>query len=207
MRRSLTLIPFLATLLATPLSQAASTPTDPCTLLDWHDFQFMGITDSGGLTSSGWHEETTPPELPDTRLSTALCAAVTKTDAGRAAMTLNLTSVKGKISEEQFASWLKSVAAADARENEKDVKEVKVGDADCESGRDVLTIPSDYEDQDRTIVEYYVACDQHVGLLHLSVNAQVAEARKNDLPSAEQVKALLDKSVARLKQTPFRTSD
>ena len=206
MRPSLSIISLLAALL-TPLAHAATTPNDPCALLDWHDFQFMGVTESGALTSSGWHEETPPPELPGARLSTSLCAAVAKTDAGRVAITLSLASVKGNVTEQQFAAWLKSIAASDARENEKDVKEFKLGEADCESGRDVLTIPSDYADLEKTIVEHYVACDQHVGLLHVSINAQFAEARKKELPSAEQVKALLDKSLARLKQTRFITPD
>jgi hypothetical protein len=207
MRHSLTLIPFLVALLSAPLSYAAATPSDPCTLLDWHDFQFIGVTENGGLSSVGWHEETTPPELPGTRLSTALCSAAAKTDAGRTVMTLTLTSLKGKVTEQQFTTWLKSVATLDARENEKDVKEIKIGDSDCESGRDVLTLPSDYADLEKTIVEHFVACDQHVGLLHVSINAQVAEGRKKDLPSPEQVKALLDKSLARLKRTSFRTPD
>ena len=60
---------------------------------------------------------------------------------------------------------------------------------------------------DLTVVEYFVACDEHVGLIHMSVNAQVAEKRKNDLPDPALVKALLDKSVTRLKQTDFRTPD
>ena len=186
MRHSLILIPHLVVLLACPLSHAATTldtPSDPCVLFDWHDFQSLGVTESSGISSAGWHDEAAPRELPGTRLSTGLCAAVAKSDAGRVAITLNLSSVKGNVTEKQFATWLKKVAASEAHENEKDVKEFKVGDTDCESGRDVLTIPSDYEDEERTIVEYYIACDQHVGLLHLSVNAQVAEGRKGDLPS------------------------
>ena len=79
---------------------------------------------------------------------------------------------------------------------------------DLESGRDETVIPGLYEgDPDTTAIEYYVACDEHVGLVHASMNAQVAERRKSELPDAALAKALLDKSVARMKQTGFRTPD
>ncbi len=202
--RQLHTIALSLALLVTSQSHAAS--SDPCVLLDWHDFQFMGVTETTGITSSGWQVETPPAELPGSTLSTGLCAAITKTDKGREALTLNLSSIKGKVTGQQFADWLKTVAAASDRENEMDVKEFKVDDAECESGRDVVTIPGMFEGEpDTTVNEYYVACDKHVGTLHVSMNAQVSQDRKADLPEAGLVKALLDKSVARLKQTAFKT--
>lgn len=208
MRRFLAIAPFLAALFVSPSSLAASDASNPCVLLDWHDFQYMGVTDESGLETSGWNHENTPPDLPGSSLSTALCAAVTRSDKGRSAVTLNLTSVKGNVTTQQFDTWLKSVAAADTKAGGTDIKVFKVEDTDCESGRYVTTIPGLYEgDEDTTVVEHYVACDEHVGLVHVSMNAQVAEGRKNELPEPAQVKALLDKSVARMKQTAFKTPD
>lgn len=206
MRHTLAPSLIFISLLAISSAHAAGGASDPCTLLDWHDFQFMNVTETSGITSSGWHDETPPAELPGSTLSTGLCAAITKSDKGREAVTLNLSSLKGKVTEQQFEDWLKTVDAASDRENVKDAKEFKLEDAECESGSDVVTIPSQFEGEaDMTITEYYVACDKHVNLIHLSVNAQVAQDRKSDLPDARLVKALLDKSVARLKQMSFKT--
>lgn len=207
MRRLIALAPLLVTLLSLP-SYAGEAASDPCVLLDWHDFESMGITRPDGLESSQWNHEEPPAELPGSSLSTGLCAAVTRTDKGRKAMTLNLSSVKGNVTEAQFDAWLHGIAAASTHANAKEVKEFKVDGTDCESGRDEAVIPALYEgDDDTTVNEYFVACDQHVGLVHVSMNAQVAEGRRDELPDAAQVKSLLDKSVARLKETGFRTPD
>ena len=204
--RPLQTIVLLLTVLLSGQAHAAAGASDPCILLDWHDLQFMGVTEKDGITSSGWQVETPPAELPGSTLSTGLCAAITKTDKGREAMTLTLSSLKGNATEQQFIDWLKAVATASNHENEMDVKEFRIDDAECESGRDVVTIPSQFEGEADTIIsEYFVACDRHVGLLHVSLNAQVAQDRKADLPDANLVKALLDKSVARLMQAAFKT--
>ena len=85
MRRLIALIPLLAALCASP-SLAATGPSDPCTLFDWHDFQFMGVTQDKGIESTGWNLEKTPPELAGSTLYTGLCAAIKKTDKGRLVM-------------------------------------------------------------------------------------------------------------------------
>ena len=187
-------------------AHAADDSSNPCSLLDWQDFQTFGVVKDTAMTNPGWHQEETPKELPGSKLFTDMCAVAISSQTGRSSVTLSFDSFKGKVTEQQVGEWLKSAAAAGKEKGQPDVAIVKVGDATCEIGQyDLPTLQDD--ESVVTVVEHYVACDQQVGVQHVSLNIHVPEANKDNLPSPEQTKALLDKSVNRMKQNEFAPPD
>lgn len=183
-------------------AHAADDASNPCTLLDWHDLQSLGAVKDTGLLEAGWHQETTPKEIPDSKLFTNMCAVTIMSPAGRTSVTLSFDSFKGKVTPQQVSDWLKATAAA--VEPEPEAVLVKQGDATCESGQyDLKTTLNDKDSSSIDVVEHYIACDEQVGTHHISLNINVPEAKKSVLPNPEQAKALLDKSIARLKLKAF----
>ena len=118
-----------------------------------------------------------------------------KNPGGKVAVMLSVDSFQGKVTAEQVEQWLKATAGAD----EPGITKVKVGETECETGN--YELPSSGEDGAIVNVnELYVACDAQVGTRHISLNVHVPEAIKASLPSPEQTKAMLDKSVQKMKE-------
>jgi hypothetical protein len=187
----------------------AADKSNPCTLLDWQDLQAFGANKDTQLTDAGWHQEDTPKEIPRGKLFTNMCAIAMKSAAGRSSVTLSFDSFKGKVTEQQVAKWLKGVSAAiaaDAEASEAKPVAVTLGETTCESGQ--YELPTAQEDGSiANVVEQYIACDRQVGTHHVSLNVQLPDAQKNVLPSPEEAKALLDKSIARMKKQAFSSPD
>ncbi|MFY9328765.1 MAG: hypothetical protein WAO76_12245 [Georgfuchsia sp.] len=186
-------------------THAADNSSNPCSLLDWQDFKSLGAVKDTLMSEAGWRQEKTPEEMPGSILFTNMCAAEIRSKAGRAGFTLSFDSFKGKVSEQQVGEWLKSTTATEAAQ--PDVATVKVGDmTTCETGQ--YDLPTKQEDDSVvTVVEHYIACDQQVGIQHVSLNVHVPEGNKGELPSPEQARDLLDKSVKRMKQNEFAPPD
>ena len=181
----------------------AKTNSDPCTLLDWQDIQSLGAKKETNISSTNWNEEKIADVIPGSKLFTNLCAATMKTEAGRTAVTLSFDVFKGKVSVQQVKDWLEAVAKRQAVEGDLDVKKMVIEDAQCETGRTEVDFSGENGEEVPKYIEYYVACDKQIGIKHVAVNVQATEGRKAELPTPEQAKALLDKSVARMKKTSF----
>lgn len=182
-----------------PNTYAAEKSTNPCTLLKWEDLQPFGAAKDTALTDAGWHEEAPPKGMPGSRLFTNMCAIAIKSDAGRSSITLSFDSFSGKASEQQVKDWLKASSPATPEDG---TKIVKLGETTCESGR--YDLPTSQDDGSvANKVERYIACDQLVGMHHVSLNVHVPESSKSLLPSPEQAKALLEKSIVRMHQQSF----
>ena len=186
---------------------AAKTNSDPCTLLDWHDIQSLGAKKETQLSSPNWHEEKIDNEIPGSKLYTDLCSASMKTEAGRTAVMLSFDIFKGKATEQQVKDWLENAAKRDAVEGDQDVKKMMVENVQCETGRTELELKNEFGEEQPKYIEYYVACDKQVGTQHVALNVQATEGRKAELLTPEQAKALLDKAVAKMKQTSFNVPD
>lgn len=179
-------------------ANAADPSTNPCALLDWQDLQTLGATKDTPMADAGWHPEKIPNEIPDSQLFTNMCAITIPSKAGRSSVSLSFDSFTGKATEQQVSDWLKTVS----REKEEDTSIIEVGDATCETGTyDLPTRQSD--DSVADISEHYIACDKQVGTQHVSLNIHVPEGDKALLLSPEQAKGLLDKAVAKMKETAF----
>lgn len=186
-------------------AHAAGGSDDPCSLLDWQDLQSLGAVKDTPLIDAGWHQEETPKEIPGSRLFTNMCAVTIMSQAGRSSVTLSFDSFKGKVTEQQVSDWLKA-GIKEPEAGEPEVAIVKAGEATCESGRYDLTTRME-DGSFAEVPELYIACDQQVGTHHISLNIDVPDSKKADLPNPQQAKALLDKSIARLKQKSFAAPD
>lgn len=178
-------------------AHAADNSSNPCSLLDWQDLQTFGAVTDTSMSDAGWHEEMPPKEIPGSKLFTNMCAVTIMSQAGRSGITLSFDSFRGKVTEQQVSEWLKSAASAETEQ--PDMAVVKVGNTTCERGQYDLPTKQD-DDSVADVVEHYIACDQQVGTQHVSINVHVPEGKKGELPSPEQAKVLLDKSIARMKQ-------
>lgn len=184
--------------------QAADNSSEPCSLLDWHDFQSLGAVKDTTFVNSGWQPGETPKEIPDSELLSNICTAAIGSPKGGLFIALSIDGFKGKVSEQQVSDWLKSVAAADSKQSELAI--VQVGNATCESGQ--YDVPTKQKDGSNVnVVKEYIACDRQVETRHIALNLHVAEDQKGELPSPEQTAALLDKSILRMKQQTFAPSD
>lgn len=191
-------------LLGACVAFSAHAADNPCDLVDWHDFQSLGAGENTPFSEAGWHKEPTPKEIPGSELFTNMCAGAIITKAGFSSVTLSLDSFKGKVTEQQVGDWLKTTAAKLAEQPDETITNIKIvqeKDATCESGQYELSTKMD-DGSVADVVEHYMACDELVGIHHVSLNIHVPENKVTELPNPEQVKALLDKSVARLKQKP-----
>lgn len=178
---------------------------NPCDLLAWQDVQVFDVKQDTPMTEAGWHKEGTPKELPGSNLYTNMCAIVTKSDAGRVSITLSFDSFKGKVNEAQIADWMKSTAL-EPEESEEKPTLVTLGNTTCESGK--YNLPTaQADDSVADVDQHYIACDQIAGTNHVSLNIHVPNGKKADLPSAEQAKSLLDKSISRMKEKSFAVPD
>ena len=186
-------------------AHAAEKSTNPCTLLQWQDLASVGATKDMPMTDAGWHQEATPKEIPGSKLFTNMCAAGLKSEAGRTSITLSFDSFLGKVSEQQIHDWLKAnMPPADQKEGNPRL--VTLGETTCETGQYELPVSQDDGSVANT-VEHYIACDQQVGTHHVSLNVHVPEANKAALPTPEQAKALLEKSVMRMKEQSFAVAE
>lgn len=134
-----------------------------------------------------------------------MCAVTIGSKVGRISITLNLESFKGNVIKQQVSSWLKSVASADIEQPDEAII-VHVGDATCESGKYDYPIKQNDESIIH-VIEHYVACDQQVNTQHISLNVTVPEDIQSKLPSVEQTKALLEKSITRMELNAFAPPD
>lgn len=187
--------------LAFSAAHAADKSTNPCTLLQWQDLQSVGATKDTMMTDAGWHQEAAPKEIPNSKLFTNMCAAAIKSEVGRTSITLSFDSFLGKVSEQQVRDWLKA-NVPQAEKNEEAPQMMTLGETTCETGQYDLPVSQDDGSVANT-VEHYIACDQQVGTHHVSLNVHVPEGNKAALPTPEQAKALLEKSVARMKEQSF----
>ena len=181
-------------------AHAVENAGDPCSLLDWQDFQSIGAVQDTALIDLGWREEQTPKQIPDSKLFSSICAVEIKSGAESSTITLSVDSFMGNVTEQQVGEWLKSVGPGEA--GKLGVVIVKVGSAICESGQDNLTTS-----QSAKVAEHYIACDQQVGIKHISLNINVPVGKKAELLNPEQINALLSKSIARMKQNAFAEPD
>ena len=181
-------------------AHAVENAGDPCSLLDWQDFQSIGAVQDTALIDLGWREEQTPKQIPDSKLFSSICAVEIKSGAESSTITLSVDSFMGNVTEQQVGEWLKTVEPGEA--GKPGVVIVKVGSAICESGQDNLTTS-----QSAKVSEHYIACDQQVGIKHISLNINVPEGKKAELLNPEQINALLSKSIARMKQNAFAEPD
>lgn len=185
-------------------AHAAENSGDPCSLLEWQDFQSIGVVKDTPLIDLGWREEQTPKEIPDSKLFSSICAVEIKSGAGSSSVMLSVDSFMGKVTEQQVGEWLKSVEPGEAVK--PGVVIVKVGNAICESGQDNLPTSQSAESA-ANAVGHYIACDQQVGIKHISLNINVPEGKNGELLNPKQTNALLDKSIARMKQNAFAKPD
>lgn len=176
---------------------AADNSNDLCSLLDLQDFQSVGVAKDTSLISMGWNQAETPKEIPDSKLWSNICTASIMSKEGGTYVALGFDGFEGNVTVQQVSDWLKSVASSDTKQTEAAI--VKVDDASCESGQYDLPAKQADGSSSNTVV-HYVACDRQVDTRHISLNVGVPEGKKDVLPSPEQTKALLDKSIARMKQ-------
>jgi hypothetical protein len=175
---------------------AASVGSPSCPLLVREDLSGLGVDKDTSFIDSDWNWGETPKETPDAKVISNMCMVNLKNPGGKIAVMLSVDSFQGKVTVEQVSQWLK--ATDNAETDEPGVSKVKIGETECETG--VYELPTSGNDGDvENINELYVACDAQVGTRHISLNVHVPEAIKASLPSPEQTKAMLDKSVQRLK--------
>lgn len=199
--------PFAIALLASCAAftaSAAENSGDPCSLLEWQDFQSIGAVKDTPLIDLGWREEPTPNGIPDSKLFSSICAVEIKSEAGNSLVTLSVDSFMGKVTEQQVGEWLKSVEPEGAVK--PGVVIVKVGNATCETGQDNSPTSQSAESATKGAA-HYIACDQQIGIKHISLNINIPEGKKSELLNSEQANALLDKSIARMKQNAFAEPD
>lgn len=183
--------------------QATEKSDNPCDLLDWQDFQTFGVVKETTLVNTGWRQVETPKEMPDSEVWSNMCVVTLPSDEGSSFLSLTVESIQGKVSKEQIGEWLIKVAAKDSEL--PDVTAGKVGDSTCENGK--YDLPTKSQNDKTVVVEHYVACDQLVENMHISLNLHVPEGKQGDLPNPEQVAALLDKSIVRLKNLAIAKAD
>ena len=192
------LAPITVALLAaiTSFNASAGTVGSPsCPLLVREDLSGLGVNKDTAFVDSDWNWDETPKETPGAKVISNMCMVNLKNPGGKVAVMLSVDSFQGKVTVEQVGQWLKATAGSD----EPGVSKVKVGETECETGN--YELPTSGNDGAvENINELYVACDAQVGTRHISLNVHVPEAIKGTLPSPEQTKAMLDKSVQRLKE-------
>ena len=184
-------------------AHAVENAGDPCSLLDWQDFQSIGAVQDTALIDLGWREEQTPKQIPDSKLFSSICAVEIKSGAESSSVTLSVDSFMGNVTEQQVGEWLKTVEPGEA--GKPGVVIVKVGNAICESGQENSTSQS--AESAAKAAGHYIACDQQVGIKHISLNINVPVGKKAELLNPEQINALLSKSIARMKQNAFAEPD
>lgn len=181
---------------------AASVGDPSCPLLAREDLTSLGVNKDTTFVDSDWNWETTPVETPDAKVISNMCMVNLKNDGGKIAVILSVDSFLGKVTVDQVSNWLQVTDKAGA--DDPGITKVKIGDTECETGN--YELPTSGEDGDiKNINELYVACDAQVGTRHVTLNVHVPEAIKATLPSPERTKAILDKSVQRLKETTPET--
>jgi len=174
---------------------SAETVGEPsCPLLVREDLSVLGVNKETSFVDSDWNWNETPKETPGAKVISNMCMVNFKNPGGKVSVMLSVDSFLGKVNETQVGEWLKATAGSD----EPGITKVKVGDTECETGNYELP-SSDDQGGVENINELYVACDAQVGTRHISLNVHVPESIKNTLPSPEQVKVMLDKSVVLLK--------
>ncbi len=189
MRRIAALFVTLIACLASVSASAESVGIAVCPFLVRDDLSMLGVDKNTSFADSDWDWKQTPSETPNAQVISNMCMVKINTPAGRVEVMLALDSFKGKVTEEQVGQWLKAKG-----DPEEGVTLITVGDSVCETGS--YDLPSEASDGGiANVNQIYVACDKQVGTRHLALNIHVPEASKGILPSPEQTKAILDKSV------------
>jgi hypothetical protein len=183
--------PIAIALLAALSSFNASAADVSCTLLAREDLSGFGVNkDTVFITI-----ETNWDDFP--KVVANHCSVIIDTPAGKVSLLLSVDKFEGEVTEDQVRKWLKEFV--DAKANQEGVTTLKIGETTCETG--IYESPTSKEDgSPAKLNEFYIACDEQIGTRHISLNVQVPEASKSVLPTPEQAKSILDKSVQRLKE-------
>lgn len=175
---------------------ASENPHASCPFLGREELAGVGVTKDTAFIDSDWKWDEIPKEAPESKVITDMCTVSLKTADGNSSIVLIVDRFHGKVTEAQVGNWIKS--AAELESKDAGITKTSFGDVTCETGTYELPTTQDSGDV-KNINEFYVACDKQVGTHHISLNIHVPEAQKSTLPSAEQTKAMLEKSAERLK--------